>query len=75
MFTPMGVGLAITSQPVIHFFVGESYLSAAPILSIISLALVVTSASVIVNSILYSLGDTKIFFLSSSLAIIVHLHK
>lgn len=71
MFTPMGVGLAITSQPVIHFFVGESYLSAAPILSIISLALVFTSASVIVNSLLYSLGDTKIFFLSSSLAIIV----
>lgn len=59
IFTPLVIGLLATAYPTIQFFFGESYTSGSLPVAIVSIATALTSASMIVSSLLLSLDMTR----------------
>jgi len=71
IFVPLAVGLAATSYPTIMLFVGASYESGWLPLTMISMAMALTCAGVVVNNLLLSLGFTRTFFEANMLGVVV----
>jgi len=69
IYVPMAVGLATISLPTITLFFRQEYAPGWLPLTMISLTMALTSASVLMGSIFMSLGVTKIFLESNLLAI------
>ena len=58
--TPISIGLALIATPLMMIF-GEKLLPSVPALVILSLALALTSGQIVVNGVLLSLGQTRVF--------------
>jgi len=68
-FVPMAVGLAAVAHPTITLFVGPSYGPGSTALAIVSLATAVTCLAPLVNSVLLSLGSTRVILEGSIISI------
>ena len=71
IYLPLAFGLAVTAFPTIALFVGERYTPGAHALALIALASAFTCFGAVFSSILLSVGETRIFFISGCVAIIV----
>ena len=71
IYMPMAMGFAAVSLPTITLFVGPAYASGWLPLTIVSLTMALTSASVIMGSLFMSLGITRIFLESNVLSMII----
>jgi len=68
-YIPMAVGLAVVAYPTITVFVGPSYAPGSTALAIISLATAITCLAPLVNSVLLSLGSTRVIMEGSIISI------
>ncbi|MFB0523512.1 MAG: polysaccharide biosynthesis C-terminal domain-containing protein, partial [Candidatus Bathyarchaeia archaeon] len=66
---PMAVGLAAVAHPTITLFVGPSYAPGSTALAIVSIATAVTCLAPLVNSVLLSLGSTRVMMEGSIISI------
>jgi len=71
IFMPLAVGLAATSYPTITLFAGVRYESGWLPLAMISIAMALTCAGVVVSNLLLSLGLTRTFFEANILGVAV----
>lgn len=71
IFTPLAIGLAATAYPTIELFLGESYASGWLSLAIVSVAVALTSASIIVNNLLLCLGKTRIILEANMIGVLM----
>lgn len=69
VFIPMAVGLAVVAYPTITVFVGVSYAPGSTALAIISIAAATTCFAPLVNSVLLSLGSTRVIMEASMVSI------
>ena len=72
IFTPLAIGLAATSYPTITLFAGVRYESGWLPLAMISMAMALTCAGVVVSNLLLSLGLTRAFFEAKILGVAVN---
>jgi stage V sporulation protein B len=68
---PLAVGLAATSYPIITLFAGVRYECGWLPLAMISIAMALTCAGVVVTNLLLSLGSTRGFFEANTLGVAV----
>jgi O-antigen/teichoic acid export membrane protein len=71
IFMPLAIGLAATAYPIIQLFFGESYTSGSLPVVIVSVVVALTSAVVIVNNLLLSLGKTRVILEASAISVTV----
>jgi len=71
IFTPLSIGLAATAYPTIQLFFGESYASGWLSLVIVSVAVALTSTSVIVTNLLLSFGMTQTVLKASAFGVTI----
>jgi len=72
IFTPLALGLAATAYPTITLFAGVRYESGWLPLAMISIAMALTCAGVVVSNLLLSLGYTRAFFEANILGVAVN---
>jgi O-antigen/teichoic acid export membrane protein len=71
IYTPLAIGLAATAYPIIELFFGVSYASGWLSLSIVSIAVALTSAGIIINNLLLCLGRTRIILEANVIGVLV----
>jgi len=69
-YIPMAVGLAVVAYPTITVFVGPSYAPGSTALTIISIATAITCLAPLVDSVLLSLGSTRVVMEGSIISIV-----
>lgn len=71
IFMPLAIGLAAIAYPTMRFFFGENYtLGSLPVM-IISVVVALTSATVIINNLLLSLGRTRVVLEASVISVTI----
>ena len=67
VFLPVSFGVALESAFIIEIIAGSAYLDAAPILSLLAIALGLTCPTAVFGSILMGQGKTRVLFISKGM--------
>lgn len=70
IFTPLAIGLVATAYPAIQLFFGEGYKSGSLPIVIVSIAVALTSAGVIVSNLLLCVGMTRTILEASVISVV-----
>lgn len=67
-YTPLGIGLATISQPLLTLLAGERYGGGASSLTLLSISMTLTSTSILLTSVLLSQGRTRVILYTNVMA-------